>query len=375
MKSKGYVTESLKTEISGHLNMINELRKDKKDLKHEIKLLKKKVRKHKYRYKTLNKVLNDQNALKIIPTWANTSIENKENHLINSRMQFCSSAQSINRNLKSNMIGTTDHYLHNPEVMNENSFTRISRKPSRILSADKDNFMSRENKFHSQSIEVEDPSQSISRDYSRVDYPGDAMKQTIEPDNFNRTFENNRESGELGYYLDFKRNEANHRRSLSKDKAPLAYSLNKLRDKNIRPERPAQIEAYKEIDSRTIPTFHPRDYSNKENNMRPLYKGSREHMERTPISDITNQIQNNDLSNYIDKPLNLALDNQKYIYEKDANQSLSELDIESQNSDNSYPRNEHWKLQSNYGKFILFIFSFKKPDSQDGKDKSDHNQR
>jgi hypothetical protein len=120
---------------------------------------------------------------------------------------------------------------------------------------------------------------------------------------------------------------------------------------------------YKVNGSRTISSVNIKNQKNKENNMRSLYKadykrGRKNHVERTQISDITNQFQKDedDLSNYIDKPLNLALDDQKYSYDKKLHQSLSslsDLDIESQSSDHFHDKSEPLQMYGNYGRSYL----------------------
>ena len=57
----------------------DELYKDKRELKEEVKLLKKKIKRHKNRYKTLNKVFYDQQTLKLGEKLVLNGIENKEN--------------------------------------------------------------------------------------------------------------------------------------------------------------------------------------------------------------------------------------------------------------------------------------------------------
>ena len=120
--------------------LIHELTNDKKDLKNEIKILRKKIKKHKYRYRTLNKVISEQQAIKMMPSWGYASIDpaDEEGSLkfrppsVNSNMRM--------QNRQANTILTQDTYLCNNETLNENSFTRASRRPSRasrVLSQDK----------------------------------------------------------------------------------------------------------------------------------------------------------------------------------------------------------------------------------------------
>lgn len=113
-------------------NIIKELQKDKNEAKSDLKIMKKKVKKHKYRYKTLIKIMNDQQVT--YANWAIHNAENKENQTCNSRTDNCQSSQSM---FKRNQGTTYENYLNNATVQ-ENSYTNISRVPSQVLSGDQE---------------------------------------------------------------------------------------------------------------------------------------------------------------------------------------------------------------------------------------------
>ncbi|CAI2361424.1 unnamed protein product [Moneuplotes crassus] len=88
MKKEISKSQSAANEIAGYKRVMDELYKDKKELKDEVRILKKRVKKHKYRYRTLNKVLNDQQAIKFPYNWTfhNASVENRES--LDAQTQF-----------------------------------------------------------------------------------------------------------------------------------------------------------------------------------------------------------------------------------------------------------------------------------------------
>jgi chromosome segregation ATPase len=70
-----FEVKKLHEELSSYKHRISELMKDKKDLKRDFRTLKGKLKKQKCKYKTLSKIMKEQNSLKMVPNFGYKTIE------------------------------------------------------------------------------------------------------------------------------------------------------------------------------------------------------------------------------------------------------------------------------------------------------------